>query len=273
MHGKHIPILIFITAFVLVLECSSMTLAGTLTIETKATVMTKGDLLKGSIRVLNKGNVAAHNIQADVIVLGEQIKSPVKKLLAIDESHRFEFEKMLKGIKKGRYPLQVIVDFHDANQYPFSAVSCTTFFLQKDTNPDLFCLIDNLTMNRKGKLPIDLKNRGPSLKDIHVTLVLPRELYSPRPRVDFDMESRSQKIVEFTIENVYALSGASYPIFCVFEYDVRDTHYTALSGAVVTIEKSKNWFWRFRWFWMAIAGVFGAAFIVYQLKKNVSIRL
>ena len=273
MSKKHIPLMIFLTTFMLVFGHRLIALAGTLTIETKITVMTEGDRLKGSIKVWNKGNVSAHNIQANINVFAEQIKTPIKKLLAIDESHTFQFETILTGIKKGRYPLTVIVDFHDANQYPFSAISCTTFFFQKDTNPDLFCLIDNLTMNKKEKLHIDLKNRGPRLENIRATLILPRELSSPGPCTHFDMESRSQEKIEFTVENFYALSGASYPIFCVLEYGIGDTHYTAISGAVVTIEKRKNWFWRVRWFWVAIAGIFGAAFIAYQLKKNVSIRL
>ena len=268
MPRKHIFIMLFLTTFVLVLGYRSITLAGTLTIETKTTVKTEGDLLKGGIKVKNKGNVAAHNIQANVIVLGKQIKTPIKKLLMIDASHTFQFEKMFKGIKKGRYPLSVIVDFHDANQYPFSAVSCSTFFFKEDANPDLFCVIDNLIMDRKGKLTINLKNRGSRLKDIRSTLILPRELSSPRPQIGFDIESRSQKKVEFNIENFYALSGASYPVFCVLEYDVIDTHCTALCKAVVTIEKRKNWFWRVRWFWVAIAGIFGAVFIIYRLKKN-----
>lgn len=272
MLKKHMRITIFLTTFMLVLGYRSISLAGTLTIQTKTTVMTEGNRIKGSIKVINKGNVAAYNIQANITVLGKQIKTSIKKLLPVSESHVFEFETVLTGIKKGRFPLHVTVDFHDVNEYPFSAISCTTFFFQKDANPDLFCLINNLTIDRKGKLLIDLKNRGFKVKDIRATLILPRELSSPRPSIDFDIESRSQKTVEFTIENFYALSGASYPIFFVLEYDKQDTHYTALSSNVVKIEKKENWFWRVRWFWVAILFIFVTALLLYQLKKKLVIQ-
>ncbi|MBW2005281.1 MAG: hypothetical protein JRI72_11880 [Deltaproteobacteria bacterium] len=268
MSGKDIILVVFLAGFILMWEYSSVVLAGTLTIETKTTVKTEGDRLKGSIKVCNKGNVAAHNVQANISVLGEQIKTRTKKLLTIDEFYTFQFEKTIPGIKKGRYPLTVIVDFHDVNQYPFSAISCTTFFFQEDANPDLLCLIDGLTMDKKGELHIDIKNVGLGLRNIRATLILPREFSSPDPQIDFDIESRSQKTVEFAIENFYALSGASYPVFCVFEYDLRDTHYTAFSSAVVKIAKRENWFWRTRWFWVAIAVILGAAFFWYQLKKK-----
>ena len=268
MFYKQITMMIFLTTFILILQYSLVASAGTLTIETKTTVMTEGDRLKGSIEVWNRGNVAAHNVQANIIVLAERMKTSIKKLLTIDESHTFQFEKILPGIKKGRYPLTVIVDFHDVNQYPFSAISCTTFSFQEDANPDLLCLIEDLTMDKKGELRIDIKNGGLGLRNIRATLILPREFSSPGTHIDFDIESRSQKTVDFEIENFYALSGASYPVFCVLEYDLRDTHYTAFSSAVVKIEKRENWFWRVRWFWVAIAVILGAAFFLYQLKKK-----
>ncbi len=61
----------------------------------------------------------------------------------------FLFEMPLSGTPEGRFPLTVLVDFHDANQYPFSALSGMSFFVGDDVSPNLivkaelnFCFFD-----------------------------------------------------------------------------------------------------------------------------------
>ncbi len=270
MPGKYISVTIFLIAFILIFEYVFVASAGTLTIKTQTTVKTEGDFLKGTIKVCNRGTVAAHDVQANIVFQEKRIKTPAKELLAVNECKTYHFEEILTGIKKGRHPLTVIVDFQDAAQYPFSAISCTTFFFKEDVNVDLLCLIDELTMNKKGKLRCEIKNLGLGPMNIRSTLILPKELSSPGPHIDFDIEPRGEKTVVFEIENFSALSGASYPVFFFFEYDLRDTHYTAISRSVVRIPKKENWFRHTRWLLAAIAVILGAIFALYQLKKGKS---
>ena len=51
----------------------------------------------------------------------------------------------------------------------------------------------------------------------------------------------------FEIVNVSALFGATYPVFCFFEYDLKETHYTAVSKALIRIAEKENRFCRMRW--------------------------
>lgn len=270
MSAKFIIVVLFLTVFILMFEYDFAASAGTLTIEIQTTVKTEGDRLKGTIKVWNKGNVAAHNVQVDIVVLGERMKTSSKKFLDPNEFKTFHFEKILPGIKKGRYPLTVIVDLQDANHYPFSAISCTTFSFQEDVNADLICLVDELTMKRNGELRCKIQNLGFGNRNISSTLILPKELSSPVPHIDFHIEPSSEKTVVFDIENFSALSGVSYPVFCFLEYDLKDTHYCAISRAVVKIGKRENWFRRTRWFWAAAAVLLGSIFALYQLKKGKS---
>jgi hypothetical protein len=66
------------------------------------------------------------------------------------------------------------VDFHDSNQYPFSALSGMTFSVGSDVNPDLAVLGKTFPMDKKGDLSFDIKNIGPMKSEILATLILPR---------------------------------------------------------------------------------------------------
>lgn len=259
---------ILLVLFALIFAYGPMATAGTLTIKTQTSVKTEDDRLHVTVKVHNSGNVAAHNVQANILLLKERLKSPVKTQLGVDESELFRFEKVVSGIKKGRYPLTVIIDFHDANQYPFSALSGTTFHYKEDVNANLLCVANDLIMGKRGELRLEIKNLGFESRHVRATPVLPRELSTPQPRIDFQIESRGEKNIAVEIANFSALSGAIYPVFCYLEYDLKDIHYTTVARAVVKIAKHGNWFRRTLWLWIAVAVFLGAVLVLYQFKRR-----
>ncbi len=253
--------MICISAFLLMCPYRSVSTAGTLNIKTQTTVKTEGDMVKITIKVQNNGNVPANDIQANLIVVGDRLKSPVKGVLGVKESHTFQFEKKLSGLKRGRYPLTLIVDFHDANQYPFSALSGMTFSFKEDVNADLICLTEDLTIEKKGEIRFDLKNLGFDSKNIRASLILPKEFSTPGPKMDFQMAPRSEKTLTFEVSNFSALE-ASYPVFCYFEYDLDELHYTVVGRALVRVAKEENLFRRNRWLWISLTAILSIIFII-----------
>jgi hypothetical protein len=259
---------LFLVFFVWFFGYNALVTAGILTIETETSVTVEGDLLKVSVKATNKGTEPAHNVQVHLIALGEKKSGLVKAQLSKGQSHTVTFEKVLSGSKKGRYPLIVLVDFHDANQYPFSAVSCTTFSFKEDVNPDLICLGNDTSIENNGLLRFRIKNLGLGSRIIQATLVLPKELSTPRPQMDFQIDPRAERTFAFEINNFSALSGASYPVFCLIEYDLEDTHYTAIAKAIVKIAKKENWFKRTRLIWLGAATLLGVILVASQLKRK-----
>jgi hypothetical protein len=129
-------------------------------------------------------------------------------------------------------------------------------------------VVGDLNLEKRGLLRLNIKNPGLGSRNIRAMLVLPKEFSSPRSRIDFDIQAGSQKTVVFEIENLSALSGATYPVFCSLEYDLPDTHYTAVSSAMVRISQRQNWFQRTKWLWAAVGVLLGATFILYQLRRG-----
>ncbi len=242
--------------------------AGVLKIQTGTTVQATEDSVKITVRLTNRGTAVARNVQVHLKLLGETLDSNVEPALAPDQSATFVFEKETDGVKKGRYPLTVLVDFHDSNQYPFSAPSGMTFSVGTDVNPDLAVLGKDVSMDEKGDLSFDAKNIGAREKQVRATLMLPRELSTPKPQINIQMGPRSQKELHFEVRNFSALAGADYPVFCYLEYELEDMHHTAVGTAVIKIVKDENLFRRYRWLWMAMVAVILAALLALAIKNH-----
>jgi hypothetical protein len=268
MHRRSLQLIAlpFLFAFLTIFHDTAA--AGTIRIETTTSVTVAGDALTVEVTTTNKGDVPAHNVQAHLMLLGHTQSSRIMGLLKQNEPETFVFEEPLSAVRKGRYPLAVLVDFHDANRYPFSAVSCATFYVKEDVNPNLACAGDDIFIQDSGELRFTIKNPGAATRSILATLVLPKELSSPKTSADFRIGIKQEEVVAFRINNFSALVGARYPVFCYFEYDSEETHYTALAEALVTIQKTKNWFQRTNLIWVIAAIILGAIIAAYQFKRK-----
>jgi len=242
--------------------------AGTITIETETIVKMAGDLLTVEVAPVNKGNEAAYNVQVHLLLLDMQVDGQIMQRLEPGMSDIVLFETNIANIDKGRYPLTVCIDFHDAAQYPFSAISGMAFYYIKDVNPNLAVSCGDIIINKKGELKFIVKNLGSGPRKISANLILPKELSTPEPEINFHLDAKSERTAVFKITNFSALNGAGYPVFCYFEYDLNHTHYTSVAKAAVKIEKRENLFRRTKVFWIILTSVLIVLLIVLTLKNR-----
>ena len=254
--------------FIWILTWTVPAVADILKIETQTTVEMAGDLLKVGVTFTNKGTAPAYNLQVHLDTLGQQDNSPVKPQLDPGRSGKALFERSVAGIRKGRYPLTIRVDFHDANQYPFSALSGMTFHIDQDVNPNLVAHAEDITLSETETLKFDIKNLGFKPTRIIASLILPKEFSTSKPKITLEIDQRTETTLEFPIKNFSALPGANYPVFCYFEYDSENTHHTAVARCLVTIARDENLFRRFRWLWISLAAVLAAILVVMIIKER-----
>ncbi len=260
----------FLFFFSLSLVFITPSFAGVIKIQTQTTVESMETRVKITVRLANQGTAAAHQLQVHLKLLKRTLDSKVVPQLDPKGTTSFVFEKSTLGMEPGRYPLTVFVDFHDANQYPFSALSGLTFLVGPDRRSGLAVLGKNITMEDRGRLSLEVKNMDAHKKRIVATLVLPKELSAPSPEKDFQLDARSRKDLDFEIRNFSALSGADYPVFCYFEYDKEGVHYTTVSQAMVKIIASENLFRQYRWLFVLLAGIFMAVIVLYIIRNGLS---
>ncbi|MFZ3047798.1 MAG: hypothetical protein WA151_17935 [Desulfatirhabdiaceae bacterium] len=239
------------TLFILlILSCHSSALAGYISINIQASVTVSNKQLSAHITLTNRGDEAAQTIQPQIWIQKERITGDVIPRMLPSASHSFTLNHSLNTIKKGKYPLVIWVDFHDANQYPFSAVSGMTFFVDQDTVSDLAIQTGPVVMDHEGMLELKLKNLGNDARNLNFLLVVPRELSTHSIPDNILVAPRKETGVSLKISNFSALYGATYPIFCFVEYESDDAHYCQLASSVVRIEAGRNWFRKTRTGWM-----------------------
>jgi len=231
--------------------------AGTVTMSAQTNVITWNDKLQIVIKIKNKGDETAHEVQASVPYRQRVLLSPVIKHVRPGEPHTFRFEESVSGMKPGRYPLTVTVHFQDGNGYPFSALSGTMFSVGSPVSAGHRCVAHDVTMVEKGKLLVDVRNLKSESKKITASVSLPREFSTPKSQVNFELGPEAERTIAFKIVNVSAMTNSANSLFCYLEYEQENTHYTAFTSATARIAKPGSWFQKTRWFWIGMVVILG----------------
>lgn len=235
-----------------------------ISMETKTNATFEENKLVVKVGVTNKGDEPAYNVQVGVDANDKVASTPVKDVLQINETHTVEttFDMDIQTV--GRYPLIVTVDYTDLNQYPFSAISSSYFVSKEDVSPKIHGRIDNVGISGSGKLFLALKNLLDAGKKVKVKLVVPRELSVPEPVKDVELDSKSEKEIEFDIKNFSALAGSSYQVFAVTGYEDNDKHCTVTIPGIVKIMERADFLKTYKWVFIGVGVALLAMFIGLQ---------
>ncbi|MBN1102778.1 MAG: hypothetical protein JXL84_05105 [Deltaproteobacteria bacterium] len=236
---------------------------GSISLTTQVTVSVTGERLYGFVRVNNGGNAPAHRVRVDLTLPGARIRPPGEHTLGVSRSADFPFEARLESPQKGRHPLSVMVHFQDSIGHPFSALTVTTFLVQQEKAPDLLARGEPLVMADRGTVRFQLENTGALPRAVKASLLLPWEFLLEKKLWEDTIPGGRRMAVESRAANLSALSGATYPVFCVVEYDEEETHQTVIGMTTIHVRSGGNWFRRTRWRWaggLVLLGLFlGAA--------------
>ncbi len=254
--------------------CPPASFAGILTIETQTSILSTENQLEVTVKITNNGDEPAYNTQINLIVLDEKTQGSVKAKLDPGKSDVNTFSKTLSGIARGRYPLIIRVDFHDANFYPFSALSGLTFFIAEDVNADIAVIGDNITLDKEGIINFRIKNMGSDPISLSAGLYLPKEFSAAASKKTFQIDARSEKNLSFDVSNFSARNGATYPVYCFFEYNNNRIHYTSMTNILVTVKVSEGWFRSLKRVWVGtiIVLIIGVLGIFIFRKKTIPTR-
>jgi hypothetical protein len=249
--------ILFTSCGLLLFDDSTLARGGTIRITTQAVARVEGDLLHLAVQVANQGSSEAYQVRAEAEALGERFRSQDQVTLNPGGSRGFLFQKTIHRELKGTYPLKVLVHFQDANGYPFSALTCTTFSVQGKGEAGMPVTAAPLTLQDHGIVQFEVHNTSTHTRRVETTLQLPNEFSSRESGSFFSLGPGEKRTLSFPIRNLSALYGAAYPVFLVQEYESGGVHSSSVSTALVSIVKEGNWFRRTRWYW---AG--GAVFLI-----------
>lgn len=244
------PWLFALCSLLLPLALAGPAEGGSLSITTQVTVRVTGERVHGLVTVTNGGNVPAHRVRVDISLPGARIRPAGERTLEAARSADFPFEGRLGMLLRGRHPLSVMVHFQDTLGHPFSALTVTTFLVQEEKALDLKVQGEPVVLGEQGTVRFWIENTGALPQAVRTSLLVPREFLPSDP---LGGESRlsggGRKEAAFSVTNLSALPGATYPVFCIVEYDREETHHTAIGMSTLRVTAGENWLRKTRWTW------------------------
>ena len=238
--------------------------AGYITIKTETTVAVNDSNLKVKVVVTNEGDESAFNVQTNINENQRIQSSPIKQVLAVKENFEYEANYSLTQTKHGRYPLIINVDYTDANQYPFSALTGTYYSFGSDTVSKVFGSANDIRLTRYTTLPVKLKNIDEEPKEVLVRLIVPKESSVQEKVKKVTIQPRSEVNTIFNISNFSALPGSRYQVFFILEYEDENKHYSNVIPCSIHVDASKGFFKRYKWYIIAGSSVIFIVLIVFQ---------
>jgi hypothetical protein len=262
---KLIVFLTFLLFFGSIASASFISLTTTvseITIENKTQV---------SINITNSGDEAAFSLQISLI-LPQEIESDKIFIERLDQNASFEGIINLtrkKELIPGRYPVVVLIDYEDANNYPFSAISPSSLVYKTPTLSKVSGSISELTLTGKEskKLILNLKNLDDIAHEIKLKLFLPRELKTLEREKTLTLKEKEERKIEFEISNLAALEGSSYVVLASIEYE-DNLHYSSFATGIIKIEKEKEFF--SNEYLIFLLSLFVIIFICYETYRKIS---
>lgn len=238
--------------------------AGYITIKTETTVAVYDSNLKVKVVVINEGDESAFNVQININENQRIQSSPIKQVLAVKENFEYEANYSLTRTKHGRYPLIINVDYTDANQYPFSALTGTYYSFGSDTVSKVFGSANDIRLTRYTTLPLKLKNIDEESKEVLIRLIVPKESSVQEKAKKVTIQPRSELNTIFNVSNFSALPGSRYQVFFILEYEDESKHYSNIVPCSIHVDASKGFFKRYKWYIIAGSSVIFVVLIVFQ---------
>jgi len=216
----------------------------------------------------NKGDEPAYSVQSEIKVGDKTIMGQKKDQLEINAVWLTQAQFSLKEFKPGQYPIIILQHYADANQYPFSAPVMRSFNYRSGDRPaDVFGKLSSATFWKDGELELTIKNMSDANINAKVSLVIPKELSGSKARWEAQIGSRSEDKSKILISNFSALSGSSYQVYAIVEYEINGFHQAVVIPGMVKIEEL-NYFKQYKnVIFVAIGGLL-LLFIASQFVKN-----
>ncbi len=228
-------------------------LAGTIRMTTRAELTTQNGLLRAETEVCNNGNAPAYGVRLSLSAFDATDETVRVERLMAKKCVTFSIARQIPPMKKGSYPVAMVTRYTDHTGYPFSALNCMTVIVNGSQPAELTGRPGALKLADRGVLYWAIENTAHLPRAVTGTLYLPDELTADQRKHHLQLASREDGTLRFDIENRFAPAGAVYPVFCAFEYEDADDHYTLVSRQTITIETRHRWFRKARW-WFLLSG-------------------
>ena len=209
--------------------------AGSISITTTAdTLVMNSTSAVLPVTVRNSGDEAAHDVKISLL-LPDGFTSQGVFAGRIEPGSSYTTDFSIAGdAKSGEYAYAILVEYKDANRYPFSAVSPNAIVYKIPSSSHVTATLRGTAMQENGSIIMSIRNRDAVPHEIKVKLYLPNEIASMESEKTIALAGNENRQESFVLENQGALDGSNYAVFAVISYE-NGEHYSHIASSNVRI--------------------------------------
>lgn len=232
----HLFFVLFAPASILLAGVATPAHGGVIRLVTSTTLT--GDTL--SLHIANEGDETAFNLQARIRISGEERNSPPLANLPARASAEFPFV-IQAPTRTGSHAVEFLVDYTDANLYPFSMPLVHLIRVGAAGRPDVFGAFAPIRLAGSTKAQLHLRNQGETPRTVRVALHGPREVTIDSPELTVTLGPRQERVLSVPLRNFSAPPRSRFPLFAVLSYDdaAGDAFASYARGEVETVVASR----------------------------------
>jgi hypothetical protein len=228
--------------------------------------------LRADVTVTNTGDEAAYSVTPTLRFRGQEVRGETQATLPPQRPVEQTLAVAAGALQDGQWPYQVVVDYADANQYPFQALSVATLQIGSPPPPKVAIpKLSSPSLSDRGELEMRVKNLSAVERRVAVSVLGPEAIEVTQTGAEIQLEPWEEKDLSVRLTNRAALAGSRYPLFVAVEYEDGAVHHALVAQTTVAIgEPSEALGPQGRYLWIA-AGVFGLLFaglVAYRLAKR-----
>lgn len=169
-------------------------------------------------------------------------------------------------VTPGEYYSSLVVQYADANGYPFSMVNPVKLIYQKPAQSRISGFMDVVEVSgvEVKTLKLVLNSNDDVSRDVSVALTAPNEISVDSPVRQVSVPAKGKAEVEFKVSSIGALPGSKYVVYAVVEYSDQLHYASAVRSNVGIVEKASIPSWAP----IAVVVILVLAVIYLQLRKT-----
>ena len=246
--------------------------AGTIAIQvTHRAELSEGEL-RAAVTLSNEGDEAAHAVTPVLRFRGAETRGATEATLPPKQPMEASLALPAGPLADGHWPYEIVVEYADANLYPFQALSVGMLAvgsppLSKVAIPALASPV----LADHAELSVHVKNLSETERQITLKVLAPDAIEEKHASEEALLGPWAELEVPVELTNRAALPGSRYPLFVTVEYEDGPVHQTLVAQTSVEIPAADARLspgGRSLWIAAAIFGALLVGLVAYRLVKR-----
>jgi hypothetical protein len=217
--------------------------------------------LRAAVSLSNEGDEAAHAVTPVFRFQGAETRGATQAVLAPKQPVEVSLAVPVGSLTDGYWPYEIVVEYADANLYPFQAISLGMLTVGSPPLPKVAVpALASPGLADHAELSVHVKNLSETERRFILKVLAPDAIEERHAREETLLGPWEELEIPVELTNRAALPGSRYPLFVTVEYEDGPVHQTVVAQTTVEIRDADAGLGpRGRYLWIG-AGIFGALF-------------